>query len=260
MISRLFEPLVYPVGLVWAALIVGSIVFFRKKQRAAFGFASLLAAILTVFGCTPIPYLLLASLERPFVAATLANAPSADAVVVLGGQLKGSQYEAAGFTTGFGADRIATGVQALLSGKTARLVLGGGNVPTERGSFVEGERLKEFLTQWKSFPGEIIAMKPSANTHEEAIHFRSLANERRWTNVLLITSAYHLPRAVAAFEKAGVRVQPVGCDFKGIPALNYGHRGLRGFQWVPTTEPLAVVGLYIHEILGSIVYKMKEWT
>jgi uncharacterized SAM-binding protein YcdF (DUF218 family) len=260
MIFRLLEPLSYPIGILWAVLIVGSIYFFRKKQPTPFRFAFLLAAFLTIFGCTPVPYLLIASLERPFARATISNLPKCDAVVVLGGQLKHSQFEAAGFTTAFGADRIATGIQTLLSGKTKILVLGGGNVPSANGAFSEGERVKQLFSDWKALPGEIVALRSSASTRDEAVNFAELVRQKGWTNVALVTSAYHLPRAVAAFEKAGVPIHPVACDFKGMPALSYGFLGLHGFQLVPTTEPLGVTGLFIHEIIGRVVYKIKGWT
>jgi uncharacterized SAM-binding protein YcdF (DUF218 family) len=256
---KVIEALLYPIGLIWAALIIAAIYSARKRRRGFWVFVSL-AAFLTIFGCTPVPYLLLASLERQYVKATLEASPQVDAVVVLGGQLKHSPYEAAGFTTAFGVDRIATGVQMLLSGKARVLVFGGGHVPIANGTFSEGERVKELFAQWKLSPGEVITLQSSTNTRDEAVHFSELAVQKGWTNVVLVTSAYHLPRAVASFKKAGVHVHPVACDFRGMPALSYGFLGFHGFQPVPTTEPLAVTGLYIHEMIGRVVYKIKGWT
>ena len=73
----------------------------------------------------------------------------------------------------------------------------------------------------------------------------------RW-RVLLVTSAWHLRRAVALFEQEGFAVQPVGADDRSFPSC----RGLR--CWVPSAGALEDSGLALKEVLGYAV-QVRAW-
>ena len=56
----------------------------------------------------------------------------------------------------------------------------------------------------------MLLLEQPRNTAEEARALQQLAGARRWRSVLLVTSATHLPRALATFRRlAGVTVIPV---------------------------------------------------
>jgi uncharacterized SAM-binding protein YcdF (DUF218 family) len=253
---RLAEPLFYPVGLIWLALMVATIHFYRKKIKEAHRFCLSLFALLTLFGCTPLPYLLLATLERPFTGATAQNARSADAALVLGGQTRASAFESAGFTTMSGFDRLLTGLDLQRLNKVQTLVLSGGVEVVGANTISEGARLEKFLRDYNLKGSEVIALSSSKTTHDEAVNFRALLAQRSWTNVLLVTSAYHMERSLAVFRKAGIPVEPVACEFISGPRLG---TIPFGFQFIPTAEPLKLTGVYIHEIIGRLLYKLRGW-
>jgi len=71
---------------------------------------------------------------------------------------------------------------------------------------------------------------------------------------LLVTSAAHMPRSVAAFEKAGVEVFPVSTDVRVIRAS-----GLTVFDFLPHAGALSMTSDAMREWLGRKVYEFRGW-
>ena len=57
-----------------------------------------------------------------------------------------------------------------------------------------------------------------SNTHDEALAYKTLARSHGWTNALLVTSALHIPRSVAVFQKQGLDVVPARSPAISRPA------------------------------------------
>jgi hypothetical protein len=141
--------------------------------------------------------------EREAFLAVLFNGPllPADAILVLSGD---------GFT------RLPTALELLRQGATAvqngdgpyrhTVVLSGGshNPPYA----VDAEHLLGPMLEKGVKPGWLRLETDSTNTYEQATALTAMAKSERWRRVLLVTSAYHMPRAfltfVAAMEDAGM--------------------------------------------------------
>ena len=71
---------------------------------------------------------------------------------------------------------------------------------------------------------------------------------------MLVTSALHMPRAVAAFRGAGIRVVPAATDVRAAadhsPAV---------FDWVPSAAALELTTAALHEIAGLFYYRWRGW-
>ena len=94
-----------------------------------------------------------------------------------------------------------------------------------------------------------------ADTHDEAIRTRAIAQPRGWKRVLLVTSANHLPRAVATFRAAGIEVVPVPCNFftrqkPGPWPLRTAIPGHLGFE---------KTSVWLHEKIGWWEYRRRGW-
>jgi uncharacterized SAM-binding protein YcdF (DUF218 family) len=120
----------------------------------------------------------------------------------------------------------------------------------------EGKRVESWLKTWNVASGEIVGLPACANTHEEALRSREVMAERHWTNAILVTSGYHMRRALATFRKEGINVHPVACDFEGLP-MTEGE--ISGFRIVPIVEHFKTLTLYMHEVVGWCYYKVRGW-
>jgi uncharacterized SAM-binding protein YcdF (DUF218 family) len=90
---------------------------------------------------------------------------------------------------------------------------------------------------------------PVTNTHDEAIAVARLARERGWDHVLLVTQPWHMRRAAAVFEKAGLRVRCSPCVEGQYDTNNLGSMSAR----------LAAFRDWAHEVVGYQVYRLRGW-
>jgi uncharacterized SAM-binding protein YcdF (DUF218 family) len=254
-VVRTLESLLYPVGFIWLCVTVAAIIFWRKKARRSAAFCLFLSAFLYFTGATPIAECLIARLERPFANATVANAQPADVVIVLGGNVSPSAHDTFEVSLNSSADRIVTGIELVRQKKAAALILGGGPARIGEKDVSEGQRVENWLKKWE-VSAEVIGLPACANTHEEALHSREVMAAHHWTNAILVTSAFHVRRALATFQKEGLAVRPVACDFEGLPVTE---GEMQGWQIVPVIEHLKTLTQYVHEVIGWFYYSIRGW-
>ena len=255
-IVRTLESLIYPVGFLWLSLVVLTITFWRRRLLGPAKACGVLVAFLYLIGATPIASFLMARLERPFANCTVENARSADVVIVLGGNVNASAHDTFQISLNSSADRIVAGVELLRLKKANAMIAGGGTAKIGSDDASEGKRVENWLRTWKVTDGEIIGLPACANTREEALRSQALMQEHHWTNAILVTSASHMARAMATFQKQGIRVKPVACDFEGLPVVE--SKSL-GFRLVPVMEHLKTLTLYLHEVIGWYYYSARGW-
>ena len=101
----------------------------------------------------------------------------------------------------------------------------------------------------------MVSLGVCADTHDEAVKTAALVKEHGWAKVLLVTSASHMPRAAGTFEKAGVSVVEVPCNY--VSSLNR----VGDFQWLhlPHGDAFGVFGAWFHEVIGTWVYRWRGW-
>jgi uncharacterized SAM-binding protein YcdF (DUF218 family) len=93
------------------------------------------------------------------------------------------------------------------------------------------------------------------NTHEEALSAAALAKQQGWKRILLVTSAIHMDRALAAFRRTGLEVVPLACDFDGAASPNSRWR----FRLLPSVESAALFKLWLTEEVGFCYYRLRGW-
>jgi uncharacterized SAM-binding protein YcdF (DUF218 family) len=257
-ISRLIEAFLQPIGLLWFIHLIAALHFTRQRKWRRAAFFWIIAGFMSLIGSTSISSRLLASLERPYSARPLDAIPPGDAVVMLGGAVRASRHDPFGFEFGEGADRVLTAVEMIRRGKSQTLILGGGggkrNEPVDE-PWQEGPLLEGWLSAWGVGQAQVVRLKLSANTHEEALLVSELAKERQWKRIILVTSGYHMKRAEALFRKLGVPVVPVACDFLGLGALE----SKRPINPFPGADGFRQLELYLHEKIGWAYYRLRGW-
>ena len=227
---------------------------WRRQWRAAVSWL-LPWVVLTVFACTSLPSWLVYGLEKRWANVDFAALPSCDAVVCLGGGAQPSLTEATGLHFSGSADRVATALQALASGKAKELVLGGGGFQQEGSKLMEADAVKAWLDRNKLSLAPVTSLGYCANTRDEATKVATLCAERGWKRVLLVTSAIHMARAEATFIKAGVNVTCLPCNFHSSQLRT----GSRSTLHLPHTAELEHFYIWCHEVAGSQVYRWRGW-
>jgi uncharacterized SAM-binding protein YcdF (DUF218 family) len=244
------------VGFLWFLQITAS--GFLLWRRKWLGASCLLTVALLTFlaGGTRWPTNLLANLEKPYARNNLSELPACDVVVVLGGGLERSVHGAFGLDLGQAGDRLITGMELVRLGKAKALFTGGGFQTVNGERTLDGELFRGWMEAWGFTNTPIVTPGPAANTREEALEFRWLAQINGWKSALLVSSASHLRRAEAVFKNVGVPVVSVGCDFRAFGVGDSENRWL----WIPHRNRLEQLDIYLHEIVGWHIYAWRGWT
>lgn len=156
---------------------------------------------------------------------------------------------------GKGADRVLHTVQLYKLGKIKKILISGGSSVFFGKSIPEARQLKKVFLYCGVSEGDIILEDRSRNTTESSHYSRKLIDSLNLgKDFLLITSAFHIPRSVGCFEKAGLNVQAYPVDF-------YSRDRDLDIQTklLPSEDYLSRWAILIHEIMGYIVYKLMGY-
>ena len=122
------------------------------------------------------------------------------AVVVLGGYTSGGEEEPTGLDAGEAFDRILTGIELVRAGRAKRLYVGGGNFEIDSGEKSELSVIEPWVKRWNLTGVPIATLGDSGNTYGEARAVKKLMDENGWKGIILVTSAWHMPRARAVLN------------------------------------------------------------
>ena len=93
------------------------------------------------------------------------------------------------------------------------------------------------------------------NTYQEALEIKKLIQSSKIPNqITLVTSAFHMSRAIVLFEKQDIVVKPYPVDFKSSN-LAFSKIIFNPLNWLPNTNSLNKTNYSLREIYGLIIYK-----
>lgn len=251
-LSKVLPPLFFPPGLtLW--LLVLALVLVRRVRRAR---ALLLLGLLSLaVPSTPLcSDALLRALEDRHPLCASAAAPAADAIVVLGGGTTGRHPEQPEVEIAASGVRLLHAFRLYKAGKAPLLLLSGdGLSPGDS----EASQMRAILAEW-GVPVSAMALEErSRNTHENAVETVALAERRGLRRLLLVTSAFHMRRALALFRhEARGRIEM-------LPAPAGRYSAYRRPFWLlgvlPDAGALSNSILALREHLGLLVYRLRGW-
>ncbi len=188
------------------------------------------------------------------------SAPQADMIVVL----SGGRHPAPGpaqVSEWNDADRFFAGVALWEAGKAPTLVFTGGGPSLRPEAPTEGEILRDTALRLGVDGAAIVVTGRVATTEDEADALacmlagdggevpEDVAQARR---ILLVTSAFHLPRATVVFERRGFEVEGFPVDFQSTEA-----RGLSPIALLPSSTSLRNTELAWRELIGRAVARLR---
>jgi uncharacterized SAM-binding protein YcdF (DUF218 family) len=227
---------------------------YRREWRSAL-WLGVPAVLIFLIGSTPLVDAIVARAERSQASNNDDHPAGADVVVALGGGYYLSENDTFGFSLTGGGSRVLTALELVRRGKAKALVLGGSVPLTGKPGVVATSLVQDWVLAWGMTTVPVTNLGLCANTHDEALRFRELSAQRGWRKVILVTSALHMPRAVAVFAAQGIAVVPVACDFQ-----TYGVPSMRGdFSPFPCQARFQLLSLYLHEKIGWWVYRARGW-
>ncbi len=202
-----------PSNLLILVTIAGTIMVFTKQVRV--GRALLLVSMLAivVLGLSPVSKLLFYVLENRFPAWD-ANGPAPTGFIILGGAID-PDISAARKNVALteGAERLTVVPELARRYPDARIIYTGGNASLFGGP-LEATYAVRLLTSFGISPQRIETEARSRNTLENAVYTKVIAAPKPGERWVVITSAFHMPRAMAAFRGVGFNVEAFPVDWQ----------------------------------------------
>jgi len=248
--SKLLSFLTQP--LAWAALLMLlALVWLRRRPKGARRALLGALALGLLLGWLPLVDALLRPLENRYPASAEVAAGQLNAfvgVVVLGGALDSSYVSRAHGQVALNgaAERMTAPVALLRQQPHLRLIFTGGEGELWPQGVSEATLAEQFFTSMGVAANRVEYEDKSRTTYENAVFSAALPKVDKTQRWLLLTSAWHMPRSLAAFRAAGWNVSPYPVDYRtgdSTPWTEYSlARGALRWQ------------LLLHEIAGWLAY------
>ena len=237
-------PLIFsPLMLIILLIIFGVII--NSKKISIIGIFILIVCSLPIVSDKLVAYL-----ESDYQLSKPSNIEPADSIVVLSGMIRTiNSKDGLDYEFGEASDRIFAGINLFKEKKAPKLILTRGKLPWSVG-IPEGEYLKEIAINNGISENNILLTENIENTDQEAKAIKKLLSDDK-SKVLLVTSAFHMPRARIVFEAAGINVVPFPVDFqKELSKITF-------MSLVPTAKSLYDTSFFVREMIGRVYYNLK---
>jgi muramoyltetrapeptide carboxypeptidase len=254
LLTKVLPLFVYPLG---AAILAGIVALALMRTRFRRAASALLALALVGLWVAATPLFadwLTARLEAEHPPVPVAEAPGADAIVLLGGIVAQPLPPRLTPDLGDAADRILQAMRLHRAGKAPVIVVSGGYLPWEAGVAPEAELIADLLVELGVPRAALVLETASRNTRENAVNTAEVFRAQGWRTGLLVTSAEHMPRALAAFRAAGLDMTPAPADMRATYPLYESVLDL-----LPDATALARTTAALKELLGLFVYRWRGW-
>ncbi len=251
LLSKTLDLALDPLWWVLASLIPGLVLLLRgTRRRLAIGLCSFAVMVLVVGSTPALVDRLWHGLEDDALV-TMRVDVTYDAVVLLGGTINPLGSTRTDPAWNDNIERLITTWKLLSTGRARSVIVTGGPLGTASlGS--EAELLAAQLEAWGIAHERIVIEAKALNTRENASYTKELAASHGFTTLLLVTSAYHVPRAVGCFRAAGVEVDVLPVDYRVRDPAHDAHV-------LPRVGYLDDLGQYVHERVGTLVYRVMGY-
>jgi uncharacterized SAM-binding protein YcdF (DUF218 family) len=248
-VTKTLTVLILPPALLIVLMLAAMALLAVERRRGAMTLLGMTAAILYGLSTGPVSDGLTAPLERRYPVPA-EESLDCDAIVVTGGGLTGRAGPKGSVPALSYASAERIGAAYRLWRRLRRpVLLSGGEAWGVQAS--EAAVMAEALIALGAPESDLMLEWWSRDTYENALHSKSAAAAFGWRSVCLVTSAYHLPRAVRTFRHMGLAVVPV-------PAGGYSTGGDYGWtSFIPVFERLQASSLALREYLALAWYRLR---
>jgi len=253
-LSKILWYALNPLMAVLGILLIGWLVSFRWA-RAGRWMVGAGFVLLVLFSQALVPQMIARPLENRVPAGELPE--KIDGIVVLTGGVYFESVRGDFVDLNDTADRIIQAV--ILAGQhpEARLIITGGS-----GSFDQGEDRREAdhcarLARGLGVEeGRIVVDRDSRNTHESAVACAKIVQDGFAGDIVLITSALHMPRTLGCFNREGLDVIPYPVDYR---TKNTQHAAIKPDWFLPRVGNLSLIYDAMREWTGLAMYRWQGY-
>lgn len=243
-VEKVLTKLMMPTGFAW--LLLCALVMQRALQKkAAPAIASgVVWCLFTAVASSPLAdagLRYLETIEKPFDPST--DQPL-DVLIVLGGGTSDGAIRSQAAAAG---DRVLYGAELFQQGFARRLVTTGESISGIGSNRLDpSEQTNEIWTKL-GIPSNSIESLPGINTYGEMQAIKKLEGSLPKKRIGVLTSAWHLPRAMRLARAQGLELIPVAADYRS-PQVS------KRFQdYLPSSQNLRRLDIVLHELLAAIV-------
>lgn len=238
--------LALPLGLIALLLLAGLLT--RKRP--------LTGAALVLLYLVAIPFTsdrLIGLLEERYPPVAIEACPPAEAIAVLGGAVADLGRSSPEWTEA--VDRFEQGVALHRARKAPRLIFGGGPLSWVGNNYTEGDAMAA-AARSHGVPAEAIrVVRDVGNTAGEAAGVAMLARAEGFRRIILVTSAFHMPRAALLFRRQGLEVIPFPADYQVVK-----RRPVTLLSFLPQATAVRNSEAAFKELYGLLYYRLRPQT
>ncbi len=252
-LSKTAAFLLLPSNILIAIGIVGVALLLTRWRRAGMRLMAVSLVLLALAAFLPIGTVLEHTLESRFPPWDPSRG-APDGIIVLGGALDPTLSRAYGATQLIeSAERITAIAKLARDYPNARIVYSGGDGSLFTNAGSEADYLYPMLDSFGIPRQRVLLEGRSRNTYENALFTKQLVKPKPGQRWLLVTSAWHMPRAVGCFRRVGFPVEAYPVDWHTWPRLHWSlSRSFGG--------GLAGLDTAVHEWLGLLAYRITGRT
>lgn len=149
--------------------------------------------------------------------------------------------------------RIATAASVYARCKQAarhcQVIVSGGN--PQGHATAEADNYAPYLLRAHVAREDLVLENKSRTTYENAEYVARILHSERYDSLMLVTSAYHMPRALLDFHRFGLAPEPISSNERVV------RRGV-----LPRRPNLVAANIALHELIGIAqfhVYRALGW-
>lgn len=256
-LSKILDVFLSPIG--WVLVLFALAIPWRRPRRRATWkrrriFGALAIFLLWFFSTEVVANALFHRLEHE---ATPSYHPEKtyDAVVLLGGAGdERVEAELGQMAFNDNVERLIATHRLLADNKARYAILSGAASSPALAEHSEARILARQLALWGISPSRLILEEKARNTHENALYSREIAVEHGFANVVIVTSAFHMPRAKECFTAVDFPVDTFITDYRAHADGLY-----RVGDFLPRTAALNTSAEYFRERFGLMIYRLQGY-
>ena len=250
LLKKIVASFLLPVPISVFLVLVGLFfLWFTRRQKTGKVFVTIAFLVLTFFSNGGVSDLFMRPLEQKYPPVTDVKAiKDVKWIVVLGGgSIFDPKLPVSTYLSEASLTRVSEAIRIHNRLPKTRLIFSGR-------SYFEGIRpvaevMAQVALELGIQPGEIVIEAEAAETKDHPIYVKKLVGMDQF---ILVTSAVHMPRAMALFRKHGMYPIPAPTNYKAIQKEGFNFTGL-----FPSANPLAKSAQAIHEYLGMLWAKLR---